>query len=302
MYEIIYHDRIKTVLEQEFSKVSDNLQIISAYCKTAALAYVDSKVSSAPVTKRLMVRFRLDDILSGATDLDIYIYCKQYGWDLYILLDLHAKTFIFDRKRWIVGSANLTSRGIGLAKESNLEMAMLAEVDPDELVMINAMFDKSTLMTDNLYERMKKQVECVNNGHLSMNEWDDDIVNMIRDDITTLFTHDFPKTKTPFEINADDYLMLGLTVGDHDKSEIVRALQSSRGFKWLMSTLRASNNQQLYFGELTAKLHDALINDPKPYRKEVKQLLANLLNWISLLGFDNIKIERPNYSQVVRLL
>ena len=50
-----------------------------------------------------------------------------------ILHNLHAKTYIFDRIRWIVGSANLTSRGIGLATDNNLERAILANVDGIEL-------------------------------------------------------------------------------------------------------------------------------------------------------------------------
>ena len=33
-------------------------------------------------------------------------------------------------------------------------------------------------------------------------------------------------------------------------------------------------NKTSYFGGVTAGLHNALINDPKPYRKEVKDLLV----------------------------
>ena len=70
MYEIICHDRIREVLAQEFSMVQDNLQIISAYCKTAALSYVDSKTTIVPPQKRLMVRFRLGDILRVYPTID----------------------------------------------------------------------------------------------------------------------------------------------------------------------------------------------------------------------------------------
>ena len=48
-------------------------------------------------------------------------------------------------------------------------------------------------------------------------------------------------------------------------------------------------------------LHNTLVNDPKPYRKDVKELLANLLDWIKKLHFDEIVIEQPNHSQLVTL-
>ena len=302
MYEIIYHDRIKSILEHEFVKVRDNLQIISAYCTKNALEYVDNKILAAPIIKRLMVRFRLDDILNGATDFSIYEYCKQHGWSLFIQLDLHAKTFIFDKKRWVVGSANLTSKGIGLVDDCNLEMAILADVDEVEFQKINTMLDRSTPMTDELYELMKDQIASVKASGKNRAEWNREILDLVNDEITTLFTQDFPKSKSPDNILPNDYLLLQLPSCITDKTAIKSAFVSTIGFKWLVQTLKAANNNQLYFGEITARLHDSLVNDPRPYRKEVKDLLANLLTWITELVIEKIRIERPNHSQLVTLI
>ena len=35
------------------------------------------------------------------------------------------------------------------------------------------------------------------------------------------------------------------------------------------------------------------------YRKEIKNLQANFIKFLEILEFENIKIERPNYSQVI---
>ena len=302
MYEIIYHDQIKSILDQEFAKVRDNLQIVSAYCTRSALEYVDSIILATPGTKRLMVRFRLGDILAGATDFSIYEYCKQHGWDLFIQFDLHAKTFIFDKKRWVVGSANLTSKGIGLVDDCNLEMAVLADVDEIELQKIAAMFDRSTQMTDELYALMKKQVKNANADNGNTMEWSGEILDSANNEITTLFTQDFPKSKSPYSILPDDYLLLRLPNEVVDESAVKSAFMSTIGFKWLVQILKNTENNQLYFGAITAQLHNALVNDPRPYRKEVKDLLGNLLNWIAELDIESIKIERPNHSQCVTLL
>ena len=302
MYQIIYHDQIRSILDQEFIKVRDNLQIISAYCTQNALEYVDSKVVTAPVAKRLMVRFRLGDVINGATDFSIYEYYKQHGWSLFIQLDLHAKTFIFDKKRWIVGSANLTSKGIGLADDSNLEMAVLADVDDVELSKINTMFEKAMQMTDSLYELMKKQIEENQFGAKNGMEWSKEILDLVNNEITILFTQDFPKSKSTDDIFSNDYLMLQLPNGTTDKALIKSAFISTIGYKWLVQTLKAAKKKQMYFGAITTEIHNILVNDPRPYRKEVKDLLANLLTWIMELDIENIDIERPNYSQLVRLV
>ena len=57
----------------------------------------------------------------------------------------------------------------------------------------------------------------------------------------------------------------------------------------------------MYFGAITQELHNALISDPKPYRRDVKQMLSNLLDLIDLLHMEEIEIDKPNYSHRVRL-
>ena len=63
-----------------------------------------------------------------------------------------------------------------------------------------------------------------------------------------------------------------------------------------------NNNDCMYFGQLTAELHDALVEDPKPYRKDVKTLLANLLAWTQALRMEEVVIDKPSHSQRVRLV
>ena len=63
----------------------------------------------------------------------------------------------------------------------------------------------------------------------------------------------------------------------------------------------SDNEKEMYFGKITEKLHEILVNDPRPYRKEVKELLANLLQWIQDLGIDEVLVDRPNHSQRVRV-
>ena len=159
---ILFSAQIKKQIKLEIAKTTDDLQIISAYCKENAMQFIESSISVPLQRKRLMVRFTLDDILSGASDLSVYEYCKAYGWELYLRFDLHAKTYIFDKKRCIVGSANLTSRGIGLSHSANYEIATLAEMDNEEQSKIDRLFSNAIQVTDDLYQQINLQVEISN--------------------------------------------------------------------------------------------------------------------------------------------
>lgn len=57
----------------------------------------------------------------------------------------------------------------------------------------------------------------------------------------------------------------------------------------------------MYFGELSASLHNTVVSDPKPYRKDIKIMLGNLLRLIEELEMEEIVIDRPNYSQRIRM-
>jgi len=74
---------------------------------------------------------------------------------------------------------------------------------------------------------------------------------------------------------------------------------NSRPYLWLLEHLKQFEGE-IYFGKLTELLHNDLFDDPKPYRRDVKQLLSNLLGWISSLNLSEIVIDQPNHSQRIR--
>ena len=289
-------------LVEEISNVTDELHVVSAFCKKDAVKYVDDNIKHVLRSKKLLVRFLPGDIINGATDLDLFEYCRINGWELYIRFDLHAKTYIFDKKRYILGSGNLTNRGLGLNCLGNYELADFSQIEGDDLKKVDALFASAVLMTDELYDSMKEDIS--NFTHESISEtrslsWNKNISDRFIPDTSVLFTYDFPQVPAPSsEIQEYEFLELS---GNVDKERIKQAFRWSKAFTWLYKTVSEKENKECYFGELSAKLHNALINDPKPYRKEVKDLLANLLGWISYFDFDFIKIDIPKHSQRVFL-
>lgn len=293
---------VKQKIIDEVSHAADNLQIISAFCKLPAIRFIDENISHPIKQKKLMVRFLLSDILHGATDFELFDYCKANGWQMYVRFDLHAKTYIFDRKRCILGSANLTSKGLGLSLHGNYELSSFAEVDDSDLKKIDMLFDNAILMTDELYGAMKSDYEIAkqNQEPAKTFKWNTGIEQKFNPKIDLLFTYDFPSTSAPnfSDVNTFEFLEIGYIPS---QEELKQAFRWSKAFLWLYNYVSSCPNKTSYFGGLTAALHNTLVNDPKPYRKEVKDLLANTLGWIQALNIDDVTVDIPNYSQRIRI-
>lgn len=292
----------KRKIAEQTAKATDNLQIVSAFCKIPAIQFIDDNIQNKDVTKKLLVRFLLSDILNGVTDFEIYEYCKRNGWQLYIRFDLHAKTYIFDRKRCILGSANMTNNGLGLSFHGNYELSGFVDIDQSDLNKIDALFNNAICMDDDLYEKMKDNLKSthVSTTNLSKSKWEKSIEQLFNPKVDTLFTYDFPSTKSPNFDDMESLAFLSCPQILTSIEDVKEAFRWSKAFMWLNNHLSSCPEQTSYFGEITASLHNSLINDPKPYRKEVKDLLANTLAWIDYLKMDEIKIDIPNHSQRVR--
>lgn len=285
----------------ELSNITESFTLISAYCKTPLVEYLDTFIDR-PLVKNLIVRLKPEDILAGATDLELYPYCKEHGWSMFFRLDLHAKTYIFDNLRCVLGSANATSRGLSIGGVGNYEMAVLNEIDDSDRQQVRNLFRSSVRMTDALYADMKTAISSMESQHTprASAKWPEEINQFFHPDFSLLFSEDFPSCFDPREATSEDLIFLNTFPGA-DQDEIKKAFRESKCFQWLMKLLSEQEHNELYFGAASAALHSVILNDPRPYRKEVKNLLANLLNWISVLDMEEIGIDRPNYSQRIFL-
>jgi hypothetical protein len=302
---IIFSKEILAQLEIELGKTKDDVQVISAFCKEPALAFVQDRLADTVSHKRLLVRFTLADILAGATDAGLYQFCQKHGWDMYVQFNLHAKTYIFDRKRCLIGSANTTGKGIGLSANANIEISAISDIEQGDLVKIDALFSTATKLDADLYAKMCRDIE---NAVVVPKEqapvWGADILVQVKDEaVSSLFSYEFPAAPFADNISNNSFDFLNIDQEPATIDEVKTAFTVSRAYKWLLQTLQNADGHELYFGALTVELHNALVSDPMPYRKEVKDLLANLLAWVGVLATDTIAIDiHGRYSQRIRLV
>lgn len=296
---LLFSNEILDSVKKELRSATNSVQIITAYCKTSSFLYLNGCIDESVHNKNLVVRFRLDDIVKGSTDFDILEIALRNGWNVYIRFDLHAKTYIVDNKRGLVGSANATNSGLSIGKSGNMEMATLVDIEDKDIEKINKLFNDAILVDNDLLEKMKIQIES-----LSVNEkketciWDSTITTLFNPHIDTLFSYELPEE---FDLQDGEYFSFLDETYDGNLEKIKESFRWSNAYLWLLNILQ-ENEGCLYFGELTEKLHNAMISDPKPYRRDVKKMLASLLRLIEELEMKEVEIDRPNYSQRIQFI
>ncbi len=296
---LLFSNEILDSVKKELQSATSSVQIITAYCKKSSIDHLDSFISSEVQEKKLLVRFRMDDVLKGSTDFSILEDGIQSGWKVYIRFDLHAKTYVVDNKRGLVGSANATNSGLSIGKNGNMEMATLVDIEPKDVEKIDKLYRDAIFVDEGLLSKMKEQIKRIPASEKKdSHSWDTSITTLFNPHIESLFSHEMPDG---FELNEGEYFSFLDQTFDGDCEKLKEAFRWSNAYLWLLTVLK-ENDGCMYFGELSSKLHDAMISDPKPYRKDVKIMMANLLSMIEKLGMEDIIIDRPNYTQRIRLV
>ncbi|MHC8515876.1 phospholipase D-like domain-containing protein [Sporosarcina sp. ITBMC105] len=299
MSAIFHSTDIYPHIKKELIAVETELLIVSAFVKLNALKQIDADLNnSLKVCKRLLVRFRKEDILHGSTDLNLFYYCLLNNWELYIDFDLHSKIFIFDKKRFCIGSANVTLSGLGLIEQSNIETVCHGDLGWEDYQGIADFFQNATLLDATLFDKML--FECKNAEVSSTKtplKWSKELMDLVVSIPNKLWVSDLPSSSSPYDMNSADRALLGVNLDESTDLSLVRnRFKGLKCYAWLSNAF----DKETYYGRLSAELHAALVDNPNLYRKDIKVLLSNLLNWISELGVEEITVDRPNYSQRIR--
>jgi hypothetical protein len=297
--------------EQLFNSVSEceiSFTACSAFIKNRALQddRFTSRLSNQDVI--IVARWQKHDLLSGASDLDVYELCKQNGWKFGIDLNLHGKLFVIDEKDIFLGSANLTQKGLHIGLTGNHEFGTKISAELADLNKIND-FIKSevTWMTDELFEMISNEVRQSkkDKAPISSSPWSKMIDEIVTKSVEFLWVQelvfttptDLLKLNLDDEKSAHDFDLLGLNLDDLQEDSLKRAFKRQRLFRWMCSILKEDS---LSFGGVTARLHSAILDDPKPYRVDIKNYNQILFEWAEFLN-DDFEVSQPNYSQVLSL-
>jgi hypothetical protein len=298
------------LLDTASSEVT-HIDFCSAYVKESSLGFFHTKFISSGFSgkARLLARWKPLDLLSGASDLGVYEYCKTHGIKLFIKDDFHGKLYQIKPKGLLIGSFNLTNSGFGLHNNPNDEAGVIIDVSSKNSAYIDELFSAATEVTDHLFERIKDFLsKNKNQKNPAGLDWSLEVKDLLVPSAipSGLLVGEFfyaPPFGSSGEIawHDHDLSLLGLLEKDMSNEVFIKnSLKHSMPYRWLKKTL-TDNNGEIYFGGLTKQLHDCLIDDPAPYRKDVKRLIQNLISWVDRYADDVFIIDQPNHSQRIRL-
>lgn len=100
---------------------TESVLFVAPYIKSNAMDQFLSAIPEGVDSIKCITRWLPEDIASGVCDLDIWEKITGKGGELFVHPHLHAKYYRAD-DRCLVGSANLTKRGLGWASPSNVEL------------------------------------------------------------------------------------------------------------------------------------------------------------------------------------
>lgn len=284
------------------------VSLCSAFLRSEAMKALYSSESNAP-RGRILARWRLDDLLSGASDLDAYPLAKSLGFKFFIRQDFHGKVFSIPGSGIVVGSANATLSGFGLKELSNSEICTLVPDSNSNQALLDEIFDGAIELTDALFVEISKVVGEAIVSKADKQEWPSDLMDKLQTPEFSgrlLFSECFVSVPALDQrgfitgLDERDLHLLGLREENLNLLALERAFKATRIFRWLVHALRSSNGE-LYFGSLSESLHNTLLDDPVVYRRDVKIVLQTLLEWCQLFEGVGVVIDRPNHSQRVRI-
>lgn len=293
-----------------------DLFIIAPYIKTAVLEKLLAGVSVKVI---VVTSWDTRDLLSGSSELDLYLYCKKRGFTLYVNNDIHLKVYSGDFDDMIVTTANVSERG--LFPDGNLECAVyVAQLKNADRIYFAQIIKNARHINDIIYQQLKNWYESqTKNIPVSTNIFDSIVRSREYDNF---LISALPMTRD-IETLEDAYLRIntGLPAsGDHETRECVfhdlanysvptglavmefrEQLKRSFFSHPFIKKIDEIIDPEAFFGEVKAWVQKNCTDVPVPSRRELTGNIQVLLEWFVKLGDGRYAVDVPySYSQRIR--
>ena len=280
--------------------------VFSAFLKEGALNWIITNTSASKIN--IVTRWLPQDLKSGASDLSCFEVCKNLGIRFGIVNRLHGKVYCVDA-HVLVGSANATASGLALTDGHNDEFGFCFEAGVADHNKLKSYLNSVTWVDDRLFSILTTELSKIPNSSSSYpTSWSEDTKSKLKPSGKEIWVHELP-LHAPEQLKANyvtndigfkhDIELLGLREKKFTMEEAISGFANSRAYSWCHDVIREC--QSLSFGGMTAKLHDSVLDDPVPYRRQIKDLTSVLFSWAEC--FPSVfEITRPKYSQVIKLV
>ena len=306
---ILGTETFRNLLGESLRSSKKRVIILSAYVKKIGISWLYDQLKGKEIDCTIISRWQKGDLATGSSDLECYTLCKENNWKFKILNDLHAKVMLIDNQDLFIGSPNLTGSGMSLIPVSNKELGIKIEAIDNDIKTIDGLVEDAVLVTDEIFNGLKNWKDKLPKIEKpSIPDFPEKLKDKLKENFDKIWVHNFPWSKAEdllitSQVNENikhDLELFGLEKDNLAKNIIKNSFLNSKIYFWLINQIKKQDNQEIYFGNLSSIIHNSLLDDPKPYRKNIKELQANLYTYIKYFLEDNIIIDIP-YEKSERL-
>lgn len=300
-----------------FIKKNEEITIFSAYLTLSALKELNPKGNII----QIIVRWEIQDLCKGVSDIDLYDYCLDNNITLYRNTRIHLKAFWNNKRSVLFGSANVTGKGIGEKGNYNLELSgELDNISFEDQSYLNKIILDSEYVSEDLFNQIKERVDNYEQEIQVFPE-----LPTPPPTVDYFLINQLPMTSTPdilYSIYSGKVLDdIEMNCACHDielyrissslsKEEFFRLLQSKfnkhpfiEKFKEAVmhskdSKGRNERDGSMHFGPVKRWFASNTTTVPTPRPYELTSYIVILYDWISYFD-DKFYWDRPNYSQVI---
>lgn len=302
-------EAFRNLLGTSLKNAKKSVIILSAYVTEVGVKWMQEQISSS-LKCIIIARWDKGDLAQGSSDLNSYELAKNRNWEFKILKDLHAKVMLVDDKDLFIGSPNLTGHGMSLVPASNKEVGINLEATKNDIDIILNLVNQAIEVDQDLFDEIKKwkkKLPIINKQPYP--DFPDSIKEKLKESFDKLWVHNFPWCSPEELLNLrkenkninHDLELFGLSKSNINEKNLKEAFENSKIFLWLLNYLKKIEEHEIYFGNLSSVIHQSLLDDPKPYRKEIKDLQINLYSFLKRFNFKKIIIDKPNISERIKL-
>lgn len=304
-------EAFRNLLGESLRSANSSVTILSAYIKVVGIEWLKEQLKGKSVNCTIIARWEKGDLAQGSSDLECYTLAKENKWKFKILKDLHAKVMLVDNKDLFIGSPNLTGSGMSLVPVANKELGIKVQATDNDIRTVRVLNEEAVTVDDQIFNDLKKWKESLPEIKKQIFlDFPESIKQKISENYEKIWVHNFPWSQPDELLNIKDLNeniihdleLFGLAKEEISKEKLHRAFEKSKIYNWFINQILQKIDKEIYFGNLSSIIHQSLLDDPKPYRKNIKNLQTNLYNFIKYFNFKKIKIDRPNYSERIKLI
>ena len=297
-------DFFSEVLISTLSSATEEILLIAPYIKTDALKVLLSKCN---VRTTLITTWRVRDLAIGASDINLYDFCKQNDISLFLHPRIHLKSFVIDWGKNVIGSMNISKKGLGLVENCNYELAtIIEELSIADISFYKRIIKESVLVDDHIYSVYNNALE---KAHSTKEIEEIDLSSLEKD--PEFLISALPMSKdldTLFGVYRGDVLGLDkeeLHCAIHDlvQYDLPEGLDESQFFLTLSEDFFSApfivrlidyiGVEGKFFGEVKAWIQRNCEDVPVPSRRELTDNIQILYQWIVRLSEGGFRVDIP---------